>query len=85
MVGRETKSKLKVRLPKSPPMARMKRRSKEWNTVWKLIVAGAPIFGNADDWEYVGSFQISSGWSHEFESRGRYLRFRSSPDWKPPK
>lgn len=82
MVGRE---KLKVRLPKSPPMARMQRRSKEWNAVWKLVVAGAAVYGDADDWKYVGSFRISSGWSHEFESRGRYLRFRASSDWKPPK
>ncbi|MGV3623341.1 MAG: hypothetical protein ACO1OB_21150 [Archangium sp.] len=81
MVGREKKLKLKVRLPKLPPMAVIKRRSKEWNAAMRIIRAGPPPI---DGWRYLGTFKRSWGWMHEFHRGGEeFMRVRCSDGWEP--
>lgn len=99
MVGREKKAKLKVRLPRLPPMTFLKVRSKEWNAAWKAL---AEATGDVDRtalnqrsgeaWQYMGSEKRLRGWEHSFRHRDHpstnervYVWVRATGGWLPDK
>lgn len=85
MVERTKQQKMKVRLPPLPKSGRMRRQSKEWKLIHRLLAlqTRAP-----DEWIYVCSLERPFGWTHEFMlgpvERGRRrvgLRVEASPGW----
>lgn len=82
MVGREKRTKLKVRLPKLPLMAFLRRRSKEWNRAHAAVKVG-PYIDWPNDWMYVCSTRRLMGWWHEFHSGDQHVRVAASDGWEP--